>query len=656
MLKQIKFTEQLYQHQCINAPFIEQHASSKVYPEKSYHPHDKYSKFRNLEILNMSPILAKIKNEKIKLYEDRTGKKYDPSKQHWLDFIKIQDLQCFPCINKVAFEKIMALDDADNFDSAIVYNDCPHSLFAAAKRQMKAALKPEQGVAEDFINFSKQLIDKYLDKYLKHFSYSYQQWYEHNNLAKQRAIDDYMDYQLGNKIFNKQEIKQFETTEYEGICKKEIQEEDGKPRMVCSIPIKTKVTMGPVTWKLEEIMEQHFPGYCGSKNQQQLSKQINKIYEDGFTKVVEGDGSAFDNTQDVSLKEIDRYIYSRIADKIYHVPKKQFIEISQQLYKTMTAYYIDKHSKKKKMLIKYRILGSVFSGDCDTTLCNTLRMVLYNRYVNEKAGLIYGKDFKVISKGDDFTIFYKPYITNQMIQDIYYKYEAPTADLDQLGKNIYGLGQVLKKLDIGGITNLTFCSLRAWQINELSIILTRNPKKFTNLSLFSRKIKKFSGLDRVSFLHQQAVALRKAYPGIIIFEVIADAYDYYALLTAKQTYTKIDLDTKIAIAMKAQQMYTKESRRILPRDHPLSDNTLRMQGEVIHRRKKNVKISMDGYWETMQRLAMKTNYNLTPQQIDLVNQQMQAEFSVEYFKALLGLNLSLLCQKEKQLLKILIKN
>jgi hypothetical protein len=127
-----------------------------------------------------------------------------------------------------------------------------------------------------------------------------------------------------------------------------------------------------------------------------MTDMVNEYRKLGFTQVYEGDGSAFDNTQDVSLKQLDRNIYQMIESSIYHVPKKEFHKISQALYKTMDIEYIEKG--KKKPLMSYKILGTVFSGDCDTTLMNTTRMAMYNRYVNDKAGLVFGKDYVCFSK------------------------------------------------------------------------------------------------------------------------------------------------------------------------------------------------------------------------------------------------------------------
>jgi hypothetical protein len=318
------------------------------------------------------------------------------------------------------------------------------------------------------------------------------------------------------------QIKQFMTDKYQGICKVELQNTDGKPRMVCSIPNKIKYTMGPVTWKLEELFQQKLKGYCGGKNLQEMEQFVNQYIDQGFTKVVEGDGSAFDNTQDVSLKEIDRYIYRRIYHSIHHVDLSLFKKYSQAVTKTQELFFVDEHRHKKK-LFEYTILGSVYSGDMDTTLMNTTRMALYNRYVNDRAGLVFGKDYIVFSKGDDFTVMYKPYVNDEFINKLYYKYFLKSADINDLhNSTMYGLGQVLKFLDIGGPEIIKFCSLRAWPDGSGHIVLTRDPSKFLNISKYSIKAKTYSNEQLVNYLNEQALALEVTYKGIDYFDVFVD--------------------------------------------------------------------------------------------------------------------------------------
>lgn len=634
----------MYDTICLG-PNIELQASQPLYPECHFHPHKKYAGCELLKIDFLSSEMKRL-NNKINI---KFGKQIQKQHKNWLDFLKVADLEG-NCTKKIGYEQILGKNNPTTLDEVMMYNHCKHSIYAAAKRQMKKAPKPDEKIAEDFVKFAIDIIDgkgpgllknEQLNRELNEFQYSFNQWYNHNTLTKQHDIDRYLQY-AGQKPtraeFTEKQIEDLESTTYKGICKQELQPTNGKSRMVCSIPIKTKVTMGPVTWKLEEIMAKHFPGYCGNKNLQEMSNAINHILQLGFTKIVEGDGSAFDNTQDVSLKEVDRYLYRKIADKIYHVPKAQFLEISQQLYKTMSVEYIN-HKKQKKTLLTYSILGSVFSGDCDTTLCNTMRMALYNIYVNEKAGFRYGIDYLLFSKGDDFTVFYKPNIKDDDIRSAYYKYFIKGSAVETT--ETYGLGQVLKFMTIGPPNTISFCSLRAFYRNnaENSIILVRDFKKFWDIAKYARKIKILTGKQRIAYLLQQAIALRVTYRGINVFNIMAQAYEQeaysYACYFANGIRNKITsiMKQSFKIANREINKNRKQECEFLQFnkiDHMLYD--------IGYKHIENFKLREGmGYWETVKYMQQKCDYNLNKNELQYINQQIEAEIDTQEFKTTMGL-------------------
>jgi hypothetical protein len=627
----------LYDYTCLG-PNIEKHAESPLYTLEEIHPHPDYQFIngnyaRRLKINNMNKMMQRLKEKIVAEHQ----LEIETQQRNWLDFCKVADIQC-KCPQNIAFEKVLALQQLDQKQQAMAYNSCIHSIFAAAKRQMKRAPTPEPQIADDFVQFAKEYINKHIGDKLRNFGYSFNQWYNHNNAQKQKDIDRYLQSLVDRASFTKREYADLQTIKYKGICKVEIQPTNGKPRMVCSIPIRTKTVMGPVTWRLEEICCKHLPGYCGNKNLQQMSDEVNKLLEQGFTKIVEGDGSGFDNTQDVSLKEVDRWLYRQIEDKIYHVPKSEFHYISQQLYKTMVVQYLDKEAKKKKNLFEYSILGTVFSGDCDTTLCNTIRMALYNIYVNTKAGLVLDKDFKVWSKGDDFTIFYKPYVSNELIKSAYDKYFVKPEMFN--GQPLqYGLGQILKFLTIGNADTLSFCSLRALytDFNENKIILVRDYRKFNNISLYARKIKTMQGKHRVQYLLQQAASIRAVYKGINIFDNFAAAFEQAAQTYALQ-YTKDEklADRLLQVSMNMIIKTAKSARYQCSQFAEIVEDEYRTLIYNIQKNSKFFKIQAD-YWETIKKMQELVSYKLTKQEYDYINQQIEAEISQEIFKSDMGL-------------------
>jgi len=550
------------------------------------------------------------------------------------DFNKLDlhNIRC-QCPHKDKFMKLFETELEDN-NEAMCWTACRHTTLAAAKRQMKGAPTPDEGVAYDFVNHSLNIIDKEIGQELSQFKYSVKDWYHHLSSKKQKQLRPALKYYKGDTHeLSKYELKQLSNFKYTGILKEELQKMDGKPRNVCAIPQRTKYIMGPATWALEDICAHKLNAYCGNKNLTQMEKMINNYLSLGFTKVVEGDGSAFDNTQDVSLKELDRQIYKRIADKIYHVPKQDFLNVATALTKTMQIEEIK--NGRRNVLLEYTVLGTVFSGDCDTTLMNTIRMAMYNRYVNDKAGLEYGKDYVCFSKGDDFTVMYKPYVDDDYIHRLYYAYFLPAnPNPDQPDTRIYGLGQVLKFLTIGAADTLTFCSLRAWwrNANEDSIYLTRNPEKYFNLAKYSRKAKNYNYRQLAQYALDQEIALRKTYANISIFSYMADQYHLFAE----------KIMHRINITYQQLQQYNSRRLNQIIKDKTIVDSEMEQyMDELEQQYPENVRhdIIMEqingDYWEYMKQQMEQHDEQLTECEAKYISQQIDLEFMPEYLKSMI---------------------
>lgn len=597
---------------------IEKHAGAPIMIHGQKHP-----------ITQQPRIIIKIKDPYLRqLCTDDQGK-CDPT---LLATIKVSDIDC-DCKDKILYEKILG-DPIDDND-AMVYRTCKHTAFAAAKRQMKSAPTPAADVAQQFVQYAEGIIDKEVGEYLDHFSYSEKDWINHLPAHKQKLILSVKKYMQGESDpLPRRKIKEYEDLSYEGIVKIELQGTDGKPRMVCSIPQRMKYVMGPVTWHLEEIFQDHLKGYCGGQNLTQMQDKINEYIKQGFTKVVEGDGSAFDNTQDVTLKELDRYIYSKVSGSIYHVSRDEFMKQSQLKNKTMKIVYMK--NGKKKELLEYSIQGTVFSGDCDTTLMNTTRMAMYNRFVNDMAGLEFGVDYVCFAKGDDFTVMYKPYITDEFIHQAYYKYFLPASKTpDQVDDRQYGLGQVLKFLEIGGPEIIKFCSLRAWytDASEQRIYLTRDPAKFTKLTKYSRKTKAYSDAKTALYLYEQAYALHKNYKGIPFFEQMKDVY-LHKMSSILTHVFNAQTQEQQSIILAHERAKIKDPAQFLDvfcSDY-LEDSKTNFLYDVGHRHF-HYKIGVE-YWESMKLMERVHTDILTEAESKYVNSQLEAEFSIEELKSL----------------------
>lgn len=552
---------------------------------------------------------------------------------HTLNNTKVQEIND-KRPHKIAAKKIVGL--MPDKEKPIVFGNNKETLFAATKRAIKTAPTPSPEVVQDFIQHSIRIIEKELGPYLNNFSYSYSQWYNHLSAKKQKLIEPiYLYYNKPDIFYTKyteEEQKRILTEAYEAICKSELQEKDGKPRMVCSIPQKYKYAMGPITWRLEELCCKYLQGYCGNKNLSEMEDMINNYHQQGYTKVVEGDGSAFDNTQDISLKEIDRYLYRRILKSVYHIPQQEFLQISQAYYKKMQVKYRDV-SKKMHTFITYYVLGTVFSGDCDTTLCNTIRMALYNRYVNDKAGLKYGQDYVVFSKGDDFSILYKPYIKDKQIQQLYYKYFLTNDKTLLCDNRIYGLGQICKFLDIGALNSFKFCSLRSWYKNmHGDIVLTRDPAKLFFLSKYSIKYKTYNLKQQLQYHLDMMVSYIINYPGINVFYAMAAAHAKQFLKIYKSLKEKISFkrkSPKINLFIDNYNTINPDIKNNIQQNKSLFEKYVEFydcqENEHFYK-------IQDSYWETMKRLTMTHNksFTLTQHELDYINEQINNEFDYQY--------------------------
>lgn len=555
--------------------------------------------------------------------------------------IKVADLK--PDGNPAeGFMKILGTSVLDVSKEVMMYGKNRQTLFAAAKRQLKTAPNPKSEICRDFLQYAIDRIEREIGDRLNDFSYDTSQWFNHLSAAKQKAIGPIKMYYDNPALFyatySEQEARRILTEHYEAIVKSELQDPDGKPRMVCSIPQKIKYIMGPVCWQLEEICAKHLNGYCGGMNLTEMANKINDYAALGFTKVVEGDGSAFDNSQDVTLKALDRYIYNRILPKIYHVPKEDFEHVANLHYKTMDVKnYIN---GKPKTFLSYKVLGTVFSGDADTTLANTIRMAMYNLYVNEREGLRYGQHFVVFSKGDDFSVLYRESVPDELIKTIYSKYflQKPEGKFKIYDNRQYGIGQICKFLEIGDLASFKFCSLRSWYKDEFheTITLTRNPAKLYTLSQYAIKPKRYSLFQLYQYHMDQATAYETSYKGIEIFEIMAQAhrdhatylYNKYSQLPCfsrkVQNYTQRLLQQKIRLKT-VELGYGEKYNKLLAK---LMD---------IKGRENYEDMIYANYWDNIQaKERIRTEIN-TKQECEYINQQINAEFDTEELKSLVGL-------------------
>jgi len=601
-------------------------------------------------------LMIEIRDQQLlKLSLEKHSQYYEKQKQLFKDdpfliknFRIINDIQVCEIddkqYEKVGMKKILG-NMKDRMHDVMIFGKNKQTLFAAAKRQMKTAPVPDKYIVRDFIEHSIKIIEKELGEQLNNFSYDIAQWYNHLSRDKQILIKPIYDLHYHPERLmdlTTKQIKHLLSTDYEALVKSEVQDLDGKPRMVCQIPQYIKFIMGPITWMLEEIAAKNLKGYCGGLNLDEITELLNSYIREGFTKVVEGDGSGFDNSQDVCLKGIDRYIYNRIKNKVYHVKKSEFERIANAYYKTMNVKYVDNNSKKVVKYLVYHVLGTVFSGDCDTTLMNTIRMALYNRYVNDKAGLIYGKDYVVLAKGDDFSVLYQTYIDDDKIRQLYKKYflDKPTGDHEIKDNRQYGIGQILKFLEIGDPSTFKFCSLRSWYKNKnsMEITLTRDPSKLYNKALYSLKYKNYSEKQKCRYHIEQAISYFVNYKGIEIFEIIANAHLKQAAMIKERYNIKLNKVQTAQYRNMMKDKKLKEKERLKTIEFTSNDNMNDILYKLFDIKKRDKYVDFyTSYWEQIGFYEKRRSEHNTINELKYINQQINMEFSTEELKSLLAL-------------------
>lgn len=446
-----------------------------------------------------------------------------------LENTKIEEIPC-TCPNsttqaKSAMMKILPV--GQNAGHCMIYNSCLRTLFAAFKRQLKAVPRPDQEVLKDFIAFSKKFLDNYVFPHISEFDYSYAEWYNHLTYAKQQKMKE-------AKLAYEELVRSGQklVVEFGLFCKREIQQAGGKNRAIANIKDLVKYIMGPVCWALEAMFKYVFPGYCGNKSGEDLEDYLSEAYAEGFMTSLQGDGSGFDLSQHHECKEIDRMIYSRVKEKVWHVDKELFYYVATVSHRAMVASYYS--HKRKYTPFKAIIRGTVFSGSSDTTLMNTARMALYNHFTLQRAGLRYNKDYKLLAKGDDFLVLINNLGFRGKIEASYAKYwSSKPKDMTNYDQNYSskGIGQILKFLKIGDFTTIDFCSNAIVPYKENGVQrfrVLRRPERMCELAHYSRKALGYNINQYKTYLLDLALSLEITAGNIPFYRNYIEAYRFWA--------------------------------------------------------------------------------------------------------------------------------
>jgi len=373
----------------------------------------------------------------------------------------------------------------------IIYHACDATNFCAVKRQATEVAYPDPLVLADFKKWLIEVIYPELRRMLEQFDYNMEDWYEHLTAKQQKEINPFI---ITNNIPLDNSYEMFVKSE------KQVKEWDvvntrwkaPKNRCICSPQPAHKYVLGPVTYALEGIMAKNFKGYCGGKNWDQLGKHYNDMHDRGFLKTIQLDGAGFDRCQHYELKAlIDHFVYDTVKPYIKHVDHKTWDFYAKPEWRTIKMI---RRTKVGKFMMKETVgtikqRGKTFSGSCDTTLMNTLKMAIYNRYVVEHVAKTPKNLYDLICKGDDSVVFIHSIIDESKLMEAYAK-----VFIDKK-TGVHGLGQISKYLKIGTINDVDFCSTSTVELSYGNFAITRQLDRFLTFTPWSRKAVKMSDED-----------------------------------------------------------------------------------------------------------------------------------------------------------------
>jgi hypothetical protein len=442
---------------------------------------------------------------------------------------KIADIPC-TCKKKKMLKQILPV--GINTGKVMCYTSCMKTLFAAFKRQLKAVPQPDKKILQEFLDFSKKLIDKYIIPHLDDFDYSLSKWMNHLSAAKQDKMDmAKMNYERkfdekGKKIILDKVI-------YGLMCKIEAQQAGGKNRAIANIKDDIKYIMGPVCWELEQLFTKYFPGYCGNKSGTDLEDYLSSAYENGFNVSMQGDGSGFDLSQHPEIRELDKYIYNKLIErhKIWHVDEKDFKFVTNVDCRQILPEIIV--NNRKMVPFTSIIPGTVFSGSSDTTLMNTIRMACYNHFTLYKAKMEMN-EYELLAKGDDFMVLTDASSTGKIKKSYEELWSAKPKDKSyESNYKRKGLGQILKFIKIGDFSTIDFCSNAIIQYNydgKVRFRVMRRPERMIELAHYSRKATHMNDKELKQYYTDMALALRVTAGYVPFYRNYIDAFEFYASL------------------------------------------------------------------------------------------------------------------------------
>lgn len=179
---------------------------------------------------------------------------------------------------------------------------------------------------------------------------------------------------------------------------------DARPRLICNPSASMKAVGSYVTKLMIKLIKMVEPGFISGYSMSEFAKKLEEARSKGHFRnfVLSSDGGTFDGSQHLpNIKTVDHRIGAWLLRCLaihpaFAIPEHLLDEVESALFQ-------DKYSFSTVTGMVGDIFGTVFSGHPTlTTLFNTLRNILYNKFVLTK---MYGEEFlkkcQVWAAGDD---------------------------------------------------------------------------------------------------------------------------------------------------------------------------------------------------------------------------------------------------------------
>jgi len=384
------------------------------------------------------------------------------------------DLQCSK--KDAGLKKI--LPSISGVNDVLIYHSCPANVYTASKRDCLEVTEPCNEMVDKFLEYYDRIFTEEIEPLLQNFDYDYNAWYNTLNRKQQKRVDT-------------ADLNNLHRRKYQNFCKKEKQEitdpnKYPKNRCITGPNEEYKYVMGPVVKRLELIFKKNFKGYTSGKNWDTKEKLMNQRRLKQLLMTIEGDGSGFDRSQYLRLKEVEFRIYRYLAEKGYitHVDAETFLQQATKakvVIEAMTHGKVGKYNQQD-YLGYYIKEGCTQSGNMDTSFANTLRMCMYNRFIVEELYGLTPEQYDLDTAGDDFTTYLPLYTDLERMKECYYKVFSVAKT------GVHGLGQILKFMKVGSIEDVDFCSTQTfWSEKMQSYKIIRKLDRMLPLNTWSQK-------------------------------------------------------------------------------------------------------------------------------------------------------------------------